>query len=123
MHIPPAVELLWQAEKSREKSRYYPSQSAKSLLKDYFKLNPPTQLVANHPTTSLSVGQVIQFACAVRLEASLAYSSMLEDLLLKPRLGGVGQPVASHLPAERSIFPSLAGSTMGDSAASRSVYS
>ena len=33
-----------------EKSRYYPSQSAKSLLKDFIELNPPTHLDPSHPT-------------------------------------------------------------------------
>ena len=48
---------------------------------------------------------------------------MLEDLLLKAR-GSIGaHPVASRYSAGKSPFPSVAGSTMGDSVASRSAYS
>ena len=42
-------------------------------------------------------------------------NSMLDKLLLKARIGCVGQPVASRYSSERSPFPSVAESTMGDS--------
>ena len=41
---------------------------------------------------------------------------------MKARVGSVGQLVTSHYPAGRSPFPSVAGSTMGESVASWSVY-
>ena len=65
----------------------------------------------------------IQFARAVGLEVSLASYSMLEDLLLKARRGSRVHPVTSRYPAEQSHFPSVAGSSMGDSVASGSAYS
>ena len=61
-------------------------------------------------------------ARAVGLEVYLALYGMLEDLLMKARLGGVGQPVTSPFPAARSHSPNVNGSTMGDSVASRSAY-
>ena len=48
---------------------------------------------------------------------------MLEDLLLKTSASSGAYSVTSRYPAERSLFPSLAGSSMGDSIPSRSVYS
>ena len=59
------------------RTKYYPSQSAKSLLKAFFEHNPPTRLDATHQTTSFSADQMIQFARAVGLEASLASFGML----------------------------------------------
>ena len=53
---------------------------------------------------------MIQFARAVGLEASLASYGMLEDLLLKARVGGGNQPVASRHSIGRSPFPKDAGS-------------
>ena len=80
----PRVESIVEEERvGAEKSRYYPSQSAKSLLKEFFELNPPTHLGPSHPTTSFSADQMIQFARAVGLEVSLASYGLLEDLLLK----------------------------------------
>ena len=49
--------------------------------------------------------------------------SLLEDLLLKVRGASEAHPVTSRCPAGRSPFPSIAESSMGDSAASRSAYS
>ena len=62
---------------------------------------------------------MIQFARAVGLEASLASCGMLEDLLLKARGGGGFQSVGSHHSIGKSLFPSVAGSSWGDSIASR----
>ena len=106
-----------------ERSRYYPIQSAKSLLKDFFELNPPTHLNPSHPTTSFSADQMIQFARAVGLKVSLASYGMLEDLLLKARVGGGVQPVGSRNSIGRSPFPSVAGPSWGDSIASKTNYS
>ena len=66
---------------------------------------------------------MIQFARAVGLEVSLASNGMLEDLLLKARVGGGDQPVGSRHSIGRSPFPSVAGSSWGDSIASRTIYS
>ena len=118
------VESIVEEERvGAEKSRYYSSQSAKSLLKDFFELNPPTHLDPSHPTTSFSADQMIQFARAVGLEVSLASYGMLEDLLLKARGGGGIQSVGSRHSIGRSPFPSVAGSSWGDSIASRTNYS
>ena len=120
----PQVESFVEEERvGAEKSRYYPSQSAKSLLKDVFKLNPPTHLDPSHPTTSFSADQMIQFAHAVGLEVSLDSYGMLEDLLLKARGGGGFQSVGSRHSIGRSPFPSVAGSSWGDSIASKTNYS
>ena len=84
------------------RTKYYPSQSAKSLLKDFFEHNPPTHLDAAHQMTSFSADQMIQFAKAVGLEVSLASFGMLEDLLLITNLigrrggGGGGHPVSQR---------------------------
>ena len=66
---------------------------------------------------------MIQFARAVGLKVSLASYSMLEDLLWKARGGRGAHPVMSRYPAGRTRFPSVAGSLLGDSVASQSVYS
>ena len=121
VRMPPAESIAEQEKVDRVK--YYPSQSAKSLLKDFFELNPPTHLDPGHPTTSFSADQMIQFARAVGLEVSLASYGMLEDLLLKARIGGVGPAVGSRHSVGRSPFPSVAGSSWGESVGSRTNYS
>ena len=83
--VPPVDEMFGQEAAPKERTRYYPSQSAKSLLKECFEMNPPTHLDPSHLTTSFSADQMIQFARAVGLEMSLASYSMLKDLLLKAR--------------------------------------
>ena len=119
--IPPAQEMLLEKATSKERTKYYPSQSARSLLKECSELNSPTHLDPSHATTGFSADQMIEFARAVGLEVSLASYSTLEDLLLKARGGSGGHPMASRYPAGRSPFPSVAGSSMGDSVASRSA--
>ena len=120
----PQVESIVEEEKAgAEKSRSYPSKSAKSLLKDFFELNPPTRLDPSHSTTSFSADQMTQFARAVGLEVSLTSYGMLEDLLLKARVGDGVQPVGSRHSIERSPFPSVAGSSWGNSIGSRTSYS
>ena len=119
----PQVESIVEEERvGAEKSRYYPSQSAQSLLKDFFELNPPTHLDPSHPTTSFSADHMIQFARAVGLEVSLASYGMLEALLLKARGGGAFQYVVSRHSIGRFPFPSVAGSSWGDSIAWRTNY-
>ena len=121
--VPQVESIVGEERVGAERGRYYPSQSAKSLLKDFFELNPPTHLDPNHQTTSFSADQMIQFARAVGLEVSLASYGMLEDLLLKARVGGGVQPVGSRHSIGRSPFPSVGGSSWGDSIASRTNYS
>ena len=86
-------------------------------------MNSPTHLDPSHPTTSFSADQKIKFAWAVGLEVSLASYSMLEDLLLKAGGGSGAHAMTTRYTAGRSPFPSAAGSSMGDSVASRSAYS
>ena len=120
MRLLPADELLGQKDVRKEMARYYLSQSAKSMLKQYSELNPANHADANHPTTNFSAYQMIYFAHTVGLGLSLASYSMLEDLLMKARVGNVGQNVTLRYPTEKS---SVAGSTMRDSVASQSVFS
>ena len=65
VRIPPVDEMFGQEVAPKERTRYYPSQSAKSLLKECFEMNPTTHLDPSHPTTSFSADQMIQFARAV----------------------------------------------------------
>ena len=123
VRVPPLDEMFGQEAVPKERTRYYLSQSAKTLLKECFEMNPPTHLDTSHPTTNFSAHQMIQFARAVGLEVSLASYSMVEDLLLKARGGSRVHPVSSRYSAGQSPFPSVAGSSLGDSVASRSAYS
>ena len=123
VRVPQVESIDGEGRVGAERSRYYPSQSAKSLLKDFFELNPPTHLDPSHQTTSFSADQMIQFARAVGLEVSLASYGILEDMLVKARVGGGVQPAGSRHSIGRSPFPSVAGSSWGDSIASRTNYS
>ena len=80
-------------------------------MKDFFELNPPTQLDRSHQTTSFSVDQMIQVARAVGLEVCSVSYGMLEDLLLKERVVGDGPPVALRHSLGRSPIPGVAGSS------------
>ena len=123
VRIPPVDWMFLQEAMTKERTKLYPSQSAKSLLKEYFELNSPTHLDPSHATTSFSADQMTQFARTVGLQVSLASYSMLEDLLLKARGRSGGYHVTSRSPAGKSPFPSVAGLSIGDSVASRSTYS
>ena len=68
------------------RSKYYPSESARTLLKECFADNPPVQLDHHQQLTRMSSDQMIQFARAIGLEVVLATFAMLEDVLLK--IGG-----------------------------------
>ena len=103
------------------RTKYYPSQFEKCLLKEFFEHNPPTHLDAIHQTTSFSADQMIQFARAVGLEMSLPSFRILEKLLLKANL--IGRGGGGGRASSRSAFSSCAGTSIGDSVASRSVYS
>ena len=68
------------------RSKYYPSESARALLKECFAGNPPVQLDPHQRLTEMSLDQIIQFARATGLEVSWATFGMIEDVLLK--IGG-----------------------------------
>ena len=65
------------------RSKYYPSESARTLLKECFADSPPVRSDPHQQLTGMSSDQKIQFARAIGLEVSLATFGMLEDVLLK----------------------------------------
>ena len=103
------------------RSKYYPSESARTLLKECFADYPPVQL--NHPQqlTGMSSDQMIQFARAIGLEFSVATFGMLEDVLLK--IGGKTGRNIGERGSGQSASPGRSGSTVMESVASRSFYS
>ena len=103
------------------RSKYYPSESARTLLKECFADNPSVQLDQHQQLTGLSSDQMIRFARAVGLEVSLATFGMLEDVLLK--IGGKPGRNVGERGSGRSVSRSGSGSTVVDSVASRSFYS
>ena len=68
------------------RSKYHPSESSRTLLKQCFADNRPVQLDPHQQLTGISSDQMIQFAKAIGFEVSLATFGMLEDVLLK--IGG-----------------------------------
>ena len=68
VRIPPVEEMFSQEARTKERTKYYPSQWAKNLLIEFLELNPPTHLDSSHATTSFSVDQLIQFARAEGLD-------------------------------------------------------
>ena len=115
-------ECQWSSEAGMgtQQSSYYPSQSAKTLPKEFFEVNPPTHLDPSHQTTCLSSGQ-IQFARAVGLQVALASYGLLEELLVESEIGNRGS--VGPAVGGRSPYPSQCGSTLEESSASRSQYS
>ena len=103
------------------RSKYYPSESARTLLKECFADNPPVQLDPHQQLTGLSSDQMIQFARAVGLEVSLATFGMLEDVLLK--IGGKTGRNVGGKGSKQSALRSRSGSTVMESVTSRSFYS
>ena len=65
------------------RSKYYPSDSESTFLKECFADNPPVQLDPHQQLTRMSSDQMIRFAKAIGLEVSSATFGMLEDVLLK----------------------------------------
>ena len=53
LRIPPVDELFGQEAIPKERTKYYPNQSVKGLLQDFFELYPPTHLDPSHLMTSL----------------------------------------------------------------------
>ena len=103
------------------RSKYYPSESARTLLKECFADNPPVQLDPHQQVTGMSSDQMIQFARAVGLEVSLPTFGMLEDVLLK--IGGKSGRNVGEKGSGRSVSLSRSGSTVVESMGSRSFYS
>ena len=103
------------------RSKYYPSESARTLLKECFADNPPVQLDPHQQLTGMSSDQMIQFARAVRLEVSLATFGMLDDALVK--IGRKAGRNVGYKSNGQSGSISRAGSTVVESVASRSFYS
>ena len=99
------------------RSKYYPSESARTLLKECFADNPPVQLDPHQQVTGMSSYQMIQFARAVGLEVSLATFGMLEDVLLK--VGGKTGRNVGERGSGQSVSHSRSGSTVMESVASR----
>ena len=102
------------------RSKFYPSESARTLLKGCFADNPPVQLDPHQQMTGMRSDQAIQFARAVGLEVSLATFGMLEDVLLK--IGGMTRRNVGDKGSGLSPSFSRAGSTVVESVASRSFY-
>ena len=103
------------------RSKYYPSESPRTLLKECFADNPPVQLDPHQQLTGMSSDQMIQFARAVGLEVSLVTFGMLEDVLLK--IGGKTGKNVGERGSGQSVSHSRSGSTVMESVASRSFYS
>ena len=103
------------------RSKYYPSESARTLLKECFADYPPLQLDPRQQVTGMSSDQMIQFARAVGLEVSLATFGMLEDVDLKTG-GKTGRNVGEK-GSEQSAARSSSGSTVMETVAWRSFYS
>ena len=103
------------------RSKYYPSESARTLLKECFADNPPVQLDPHQQLTGMSLDQMIQFARTIGLEVSLATFGMLEDVLLK--IGGKTGRNIGDKGSGQSASKSRAGSTIVENVASRSFYS
>ena len=103
------------------RSKYYPSESARTLLKVCFADNPPVQLDPHQQLTGMSSDQMIQFARAFGLEVSLATFGMLEDVLLK--IGGKTGRNVGEKGSRQSVSLSRSWSTVMETVASRSFYS
>ena len=103
------------------RSKYYPSESARTLLKGCFSDNPPVQLDPHQQLTGMSSDQMMQFARAIGLEVFVATFGMLEDVLLK-----IGKKTGRNVGEKGSGRPvslSRSGSTVMESVTSRSFYS
>ena len=102
------------------RSKYYPSESARTLLEGCFADNPPVQLDPHQQLTGMSSDQMIQFARAIGLEVFSATFGMLEDVLSK-----IGRKTGRNVGEKgkgKSVSLSRSGSTVMESVASRSFY-
>ena len=103
------------------RSKYYPSTSARTLLKECFADNSPVQLDPHQQLTGMSSDQIVQSARVIGLEVWLATLGMLEDVLLK--IGGKTGRNVGDKGSGQSLSFSRAWSTVVESVASRSFYS
>ena len=121
LDLPCSSRTTMQRDMGAGRSKYYPSVSARTLLKECFADNPPVQLDPHQQLTGMSSDQKIQFARALGLEVSLATFGMLKDVLLK--IGEkAGRNVGDKSSGQSGSF-SRAKSTVVESVASRSFYS
>ena len=88
LNLPGSSKATVQPGSGAGRSKFYPSESARTLLKECFADIPPVQLDPHQQLTGMSSDQMIQFARAIGLEVSLATFGMLEDVFLK--IGGKG---------------------------------
>ena len=102
------------------RSKFYPGESVRTLLKECFADNPPVQLDPHQQVTGMSSHQMIKFARAVSLEVPLATFGMLEDVLLT--IGGKTGRSVGEKGIGQSASLSRSGSTVMESVASRSFY-
>ena len=105
------------------RSKYYPSESAGTLLKGCFSDNPPVQLDPHQQLTGMISDQMIQFARAIGLEVSSATFGMLEVVLVLLKIGKKAGRNVGEKGSGRSVSLSRSGSTVMESVASRSFYS
>ena len=120
-HVPGFSGATVQPGLGAGRSKYYPSESARTLLKECFADNPPVQLDPQQQLTGLSSDQMIHFARAIGLQVSLATFGMLEDVFLK-----IGKKTGRNVGDKgsgRSVSLSRSTSTVMESVASRSFYS
>ena len=103
------------------RSKYYPSESAGTLLKECFADNPPVQLDPHQQLTGMSSNQMIKFARVIGLEVSLATFGMLEDVLLK--IGEKTGRSVGERGSGQSVSLGRSGSTVVESMVSRPFYS
>ena len=107
--LPAVSGAIVQPGLGAERSKYYPSESARTLLKECFADNPPVQSDPHQQLTGK------------RMEVSLATFGMVEDVLLK--IGGKTGRNVGERGSGQSASLSRSGSTVMDSVASRSFYS
>ena len=121
LDLPCSSRTTMQRGMGAGRSKYYPSESARTLMKECFADNPPVQLDPHQQLTGMSSDQMIQFARAVGLEVSLATFGMLEGVLVK--IGGKAEKNVGGKSSGQSGSISRAGSTVVESVATRSFYS
>ena len=106
---------------SAERSKNYPSNSAKNPRKECFSDSPFIQLDPHHQITGMSSDQMVRLARTIGLEILLAAFGMLKDLLL--RNGGKTVKKGGDRANCQSTLFSRAMSTVVESVAFGSFYS
>ena len=110
MGLPCSSGTKVQHDSGTGRSKYYPSDSARTLLKESFADKPPVQWDPHQQLPGMSSDQMIQFARAIGLEVLSATFGMLEDVLLKID-GRIGRNVGDKGSGQSPSF-SGAGSTV-----------